>query len=105
MGEPGLLSPFEQWMVKSNLDHIANGEDAAVVIATLRANGNDRIAEAVAAATDRPERRRDWQAEIAALGPWVADVLGGTSSCFFCGAAYPEHGPSCLFIAAGGREP
>lgn len=45
---------YEQWMVQSNLRHIADGEDAAAVIAALRANGYCRVADAVAAASALP---------------------------------------------------
>lgn len=42
------LNPFEQWMVKSNLDRIrAEGLQPSEVAAQLRANGYPRIAEAV----------------------------------------------------------
>lgn len=43
------LDPYERWMVQSNLAHIAAGEDADIIIATLRRNGYDNIADAVAA--------------------------------------------------------
>lgn len=42
------LDPFSQWMVRSNLRHIAAGEDAAIVIATIRHNGYHAVADAVA---------------------------------------------------------
>lgn len=42
------LSPFEKWMVRSNLKTIEGGESAEKIIATLRANGYIRVAEAVA---------------------------------------------------------
>lgn len=45
------LSPFERWMVKSNLQAIEAGEVAtAERVATLRANGYPKIAAAVAEA-------------------------------------------------------
>jgi hypothetical protein len=45
------LSPFERWMVKSNLQRIAEGENpTATQIAILRANGYPKIAAAVAEA-------------------------------------------------------
>lgn len=42
------LSPFECWMVRSNLKTIAAGANPEQIIATLKANGYPRIAEAVA---------------------------------------------------------
>lgn len=45
------LDPFQQWMVRSNLQTIASGEASAEEIdATLRANGYPSIADAVASA-------------------------------------------------------
>jgi hypothetical protein len=45
------LSPYEQWMVRSNLETIrSTGVAAAEQAALLRANGYPRIAEAVAEA-------------------------------------------------------
>ena len=42
------LSPFDQWMVRSNLTRIAAGEmTVAVCVQTLRANGYLRVADAV----------------------------------------------------------
>lgn len=50
------LSAYEQWMVQSNLDRIAGGENAVAVVAVLRANGYARIADAVTAATTTTAR-------------------------------------------------
>lgn len=45
------LSPFERWMVKSNLQTISEtGVPTATQIAILRANGYPKIAAAVAQA-------------------------------------------------------
>ncbi len=44
------LSPFERWMIKSNLETIKNGTPAEDIIATLRANGYRAIAAEVQAA-------------------------------------------------------
>lgn len=45
------LSPFERWMVNSNLQRIADGENpTATQIAILRANGYHRVAAGVAQA-------------------------------------------------------
>lgn len=45
------LTPFEHWMVKSNLQRIAEGENpSATQIAILRGNGYPQIAGAVAEA-------------------------------------------------------
>lgn len=41
------LTAYERWMVRSNLEHIANGESAVTIIATLRSNGYEQIASAV----------------------------------------------------------
>lgn len=42
------LSPFECWMVKSNLDRIEAGEwGAAGLVLLLRLNGYGRVADAV----------------------------------------------------------
>ena len=41
------LDAFDRWMVKSNLKTIAAGEDAARLIALIRANGYPSIADAV----------------------------------------------------------
>jgi len=43
------LSPFERWMVKSNLEHVKT-EGLEKIVNTLRANGYYRIADAVEAA-------------------------------------------------------
>ncbi len=43
-----LADPFDRWMVRSNLERIAAGEvEAPVVVATLRAGGYERVADAV----------------------------------------------------------
>jgi chromosome segregation ATPase len=43
------LSPYETWMVKSNLEHAqSNGLEMKSVIAQLRKTGYDKIADAVA---------------------------------------------------------
>jgi alanine racemase len=42
------LSPFERWMVRSNLQTIEAGADPERIIAILKVNGYPRIAEAVA---------------------------------------------------------
>lgn len=45
-----MLDPYEQWMVRSNLKRIADGEASAeAIVATLRANGYPSIADAVLA--------------------------------------------------------
>jgi sugar-specific transcriptional regulator TrmB len=44
------LTPFEEWCVRSNLKTIKSGVPAAVIIATVRANGYSKIADAIAAA-------------------------------------------------------
>ena len=41
------LSPFECWMVKSNLDRIKAGWDAAALVSLVRLNGYGRVADAV----------------------------------------------------------
>ena len=41
------LTPYEVWMVKSNLETIRNGVSAAEQIAILRANGYLKVADAV----------------------------------------------------------
>jgi len=46
------LTPFEQWMVKSNLAYVA-AEGIDVVVARLRANGYNRVADGVQAAYDK----------------------------------------------------
>jgi len=43
------LSAMEEWMVKSNLQTIADGRDAADLVAELRHNGYLRVAAAVEA--------------------------------------------------------
>jgi hypothetical protein len=49
-----LLTPFEKWMVKSNLRTIREKRATAKqIIATLQANGYPRIADAVKAKIER----------------------------------------------------
>jgi hypothetical protein len=45
------LTPYERWMVKSNLETIRQGTPAADQVAILRANGYPKIADAVEAAS------------------------------------------------------
>lgn len=47
------LNPFERWMVKSNLEHLEEYGGLEVAVARLRANGYDRIADAVKAAGEK----------------------------------------------------
>ena len=43
-----MLDAYERWMVRSNLQDIADGETTrAERVALLRANGYDRVADAV----------------------------------------------------------
>lgn len=60
------LTPYEQWMVQSNVNTIRAGESALEIIARLRANGYPKIAEGVAAqvvqtAEDARQQAIDWQ--------------------------------------------
>jgi alanine racemase len=41
------LNPFEQWMVKSNLNHLEEYGGLEIVVARLKANGYPHVAEAV----------------------------------------------------------
>ncbi len=41
------LSPFERWMVKSNLKHLQEYGGIKVVVARLKAGGYKRVAAAV----------------------------------------------------------
>lgn len=41
------LSPYELWMVASNLQTILDGMPESIVLATLRANGYLRVANAL----------------------------------------------------------
>lgn len=47
------LSPSQQWAVKSNLQHIADGAKLEDILATLRAGGYHNIACAVEAQTQK----------------------------------------------------
>lgn len=47
------LDAFERWMAQSNLERISDGEDRDTVVATLRANGYDRVADAVEAEIEK----------------------------------------------------
>lgn len=52
------LSVFEQWMVKSNVEQIkAESLDVAKIVALLRANGYNRVANGVEAAFPKPPPR------------------------------------------------
>jgi hypothetical protein len=43
------MSPFEEWMVRRNVEHAnSNSEGAASVVDRLRANGYHRVADEVA---------------------------------------------------------
>ncbi len=44
---PKTLTPMDEWMVKSNLQTIANGTPASEIIAILRAGGYYKVASAV----------------------------------------------------------
>jgi hypothetical protein len=57
------LNPYEQWMVRSNLEHIkTNNLNADSVIAQLRFNGYPQIANAVAEAINQePSAAADLQ--------------------------------------------
>lgn len=48
------LSPFERWMVKSNIEESIPESGREWTLATLHANGYHRVADAVAAATAEP---------------------------------------------------
>lgn len=41
------LNPFEQWMVKSNLQTIASGASAEEIVATVKGNGYADVAAAI----------------------------------------------------------
>lgn len=45
------LTPYEQWMVRSNLQTIKDGTPAEEIVQTLHNNGYHRVANAVEAAT------------------------------------------------------
>jgi hypothetical protein len=73
------LSPYDRWMVKSNLKRISEeGADPAQLVATLKQNGYLRVAEAVESAL-----KEQASSNPAAIGPTtLGDLkLGAAKTC------------------------
>lgn len=61
------MSPYERWMVASNLRRIADGAPEATVVAQLRANGYERVANEVQRVLDADSRRDITMLELRAI--------------------------------------